>query len=203
MTTIYRNYLIARVGDKYVAKSGDEDCILVSTTQRRLYEAIDDLWLSLEKGAEPAWFTGSSAIDLDTFGPESVPSSSDPPATRVRPGAYRISYLTFALTAFCVAAPLSYIMEMMCFPKQVDVMLTVGVCAVAVAFGKRYALIAAAIATIVFNFIGVEPILSFSIPTAGELAFASMNILVAIGIPELLRMRFLQCLQGRGRTPNT
>jgi K+-sensing histidine kinase KdpD len=199
MTTIYRNYVVARVGDKFVAKSPDDECLLVSSQQQRLHAAIDDLWDSLEKGGEPAWFSGSSAIDLDTFGPEAVPSSSDPPESTPRP-VLRISYVAFVATAVAVSAPVSYFMETMCWPMRVDVLLTLGVCAVAVAFGRRYALIAAGIAAVVFNFCAVEPLLAFTVPTTSEIVLMAFNLIAALGIPELLKLRCLQAAQGKGRT---
>jgi hypothetical protein len=201
MTTIYRNYTIARLGDKFVARSTDDECLLVSSNQQRLNAAIDDLWESLERGREPAWFTGSSAIDLDTFGPESVPSSGDPPASAVRKQ-YTISYLTFAVTALLVAGPLSFIMECY-FPKRVDTMLTVGVCAAAVAFGRNYALLLTAVAGIMYNFFSADPILGFSIPTLSEVVLWCFDAVASFGIPELLKLRCLQPLRGKGRTPYT
>lgn len=203
MTTIYRNYMIARVGDKFVAQSRDDECILVSSQQRRVHNAIDDLWSSLERGVEPAWFSGSTSIDLDTFGPESVPSSGDPPEVQPPARAYKVSYLAFALTAFAVAAPASYAMAVLAFPRQVDVMLSIGVCAVAVAFGKQYALIAAAIVALVYNLFAVEPLLTVTLPTASEFAFSAFNFLAAVGIPELLKLRGLQEKRERGRTGGT
>jgi K+-sensing histidine kinase KdpD len=193
--------MIAKVGDKFVAQSQDDECLLVSVNQQRLNAAIDDLWLSLENGAEPAWFAGSSAIDLDTFGPESVPSSADPPVPTVRKQ-YTISYLMFVVTAFLVAGPLSFIMECY-FPKRVDTMLTLGVCAVAVAFGRNYALLLTAIAGIMYNFFVVEPLLDFSIPTLSEAVLWCFDAVAAFGIPELLKLRYLQSLRGKDRTPCT
>jgi K+-sensing histidine kinase KdpD len=201
MTTIYRNYMIARLGDKFVARSTDDECLLVSTSQQRLNSAIDDLWDSLERGREPAWFTGSSAIDLDTFGPESVPSSADPPASAVRKEK-TVSYLTFVVTALLVAGPLSFIVECY-FPKRVDTMLTLGVCAVAVAFGRNYALLLTAIAGIMYNFFVVEPLWDFSIPTLSEAVLWCFDAVAALGIPELLKLRCLQSLRGKDRTPCT
>jgi K+-sensing histidine kinase KdpD len=202
MTTIYRNYVVARVGDKFVAKSQDDECLLVSSQQQRLHAAIDDLWDSLEKGTEPAWFSGSSAIDIDTFGPESVPSSGDPPAERAPPGMHKISYLAFGVTAILVAGPLSFLMECY-FPKRVDTMLTVGVCAVAVAFGRNYALLVTAIAGIMYNFFVADPILGFSIPTASEAVFWFLDLVAATAMPELLKLRCLQGRLGKDRTRRT
>jgi K+-sensing histidine kinase KdpD len=203
MTTIYRNYLIAHVGDKFVARSTDDECLLVASNQHRLNSAIDDLWDSLEKGYEPAWFTGSSAIDLDTFGPEAAPSSADPPDHRARRVSWTINYPVFALTALLVSAALSYVMEILNLATQVDVMLTMGVCAVAVAFGRKFAVIAAIISPVVFNFFAVEPFLAFTIPNMDDVAVISMNLLAAIGIPELLKLQCLQRLRGLDRTPDT
>jgi K+-sensing histidine kinase KdpD len=202
MTTIYRNYMIARLGDKFVARSTDDECLLVSTSQQRLNSAIDDLWDSLERGREPAWFTGSSAIDLDTFGPEAAPSSSDPPPNPTE-GGWKISYTTFSLSAVAFSLPLSYLIQTTWWPNRVDCMMTVGVCAVAVAFGRRFALLAALIATLEFNLVAVPPILEFSIPTFSEFGLVVMNLVAAIGIPELLKLRCLQAVPGRGRTRRT
>ncbi|WP_439357724.1 DUF4118 domain-containing protein [Bradyrhizobium sp. DASA03007] len=202
MATVYRNYVIARLGDKFVAQSRDDECILVSSTQQRLHTAIDDLWASLDRGVEPAWFSGSTSIDLDTFGPESVSSSADPPAPTARPETHKISYWLFGLTTLLVSASLSYLMETFAFPMRVDAMLTLGVCAVAV-YGRRYALIATAIAALVLNFFATEPFLEFSMPTASEIAFSAFNLLASIGIPELLKKKCLQAKQEKGRTGRT
>jgi hypothetical protein len=193
VTTIYRNYTIARVGEKFVARSTDDDCLLVSSSQQRLNTAIDDLWDGLERGAEPAWFCGSSAIDVDTFGPQSAPSSSDPPSEAI-PKAYKVSYWMFALTAVLVSAPASYLFEVYAFPRRVDVLLSLGVCAVAVAFGRRYALLMTAIAAVVFNFCAIEPLLDFSIPSCSEAAFCALNVAASYIIPALIKWR----LSGRG-----
>jgi K+-sensing histidine kinase KdpD len=201
MTTIYRNYLIARVGDKFVAQSEDDQCLMVSAQQDRLHIAIDDLWASLERGVEPAWFSGSSAIDLDTVGPESVPSIIDPPAPAV-PKQYTINYLMFGVTAVLVAGPLSFLMECY-FPKRVDTMLTVGVCAVAVAFGRNYALLLTAVSGIMYNFFVADPILGFSIPTLSEAVLWIFDAVAALGIPKLLKLRCLQSLREKGQTRRT
>ncbi|WP_187435956.1 DUF4118 domain-containing protein [Bradyrhizobium hipponense] len=198
MTTIYRNYSIARLGDKFVAKSSDDDCLLISTDQRRLHSAIDALWDSLEMGIEPNWFAGSTAIDLDSFGPESAPSSSDPP-TKVR----KISCPLFLASAVAVSAPLSYFMEIEKAHARIDVLLTIGVCAVAVAFGKKFALMATFVATIVFNFFAVEPLLSFTVPTFDEAILFLMNLIASWGIPELLKLRDWLGTLVKDRTPGT
>jgi K+-sensing histidine kinase KdpD len=201
MTTIYRNYQIAKVGDLYVAKDTDDECLLVSSDQQRLNAAIDDLWKSLERGVEPAWFSGSSAINLDTFGPESAPSDTDPPAPRRQKRI--VSYPMFCLTALLVSAPLSYFMETLAFHKRVDVMLAIGVCAVAVAFGRRFALMASVISALVFNFFVVEPLLAFTVPTWSEVAFLAMNVGASLGIPKLLNLRRPRLSLGRGRIRHT
>jgi len=189
MTTIYRNYVIARLGDRFVAQSQDDECLLIASTQHRLHNAIDDLWISLDNGGEPAWFAGNSAIDLDTFGPESVPSSSDPPARRVEPRVYKVSYLMFALSAVAVAAPLSYIFEVFLFPKRVDVLLTLLTCSVAVAHGRDFALVFSVVAAFVYNFCGVDPLLTFTMPSPSEFAFLVLNITASICLPMIIKRK--------------
>jgi K+-sensing histidine kinase KdpD len=203
MTTIYRNYLIARLGDRFVAQSRDDECILVSVKQERLRTAIDDLWASLDRGAEPAWFSGSNSIDLDTFGPESVPSSSDPPAPVQKRRKLKVGYLTFGISAVAVSAPIALLLDILKYEKRVDVMLAVGVCASAIAFGRNYALLLSVLALIVNNLCCVEPILVPTIPTFSEWLFFAINIAAAIGIPELLKLRCLQGSLGIGQTEDT
>lgn len=189
MTTIYRNYTIARVGDKFVAQSEDDQCLMVSGQQHRLHTAIDDLWTSLDRGVEPAWFSSNSAIDLDVFGPESAPSSSDPPLASP-PKDYKVSYWTFGLSALFVSAPLTYLMEVSeLFPRRVDVFLSIGVCAVAVGLGRNYALLATAIIAVVFNFFAMEPFLAFATPTWSEVVYLSCNLALATMIPALIDWR--------------
>ncbi|MGX9944818.1 DUF4118 domain-containing protein [Bradyrhizobium denitrificans] len=199
MTTIYRNYRISKLGDQFVAQSVDDDCLLISTSQRRLNAAIDDLWSSLERGAEPAWFTGSSAIDVDTFGPESAASETDPPAANT----WTISYPLFLASAVLVSAPLSYFMALKHIPARIDVILAIGVVAVSVAFGKRFALMASVISAFVFNFFAIEPLLSFSIPTFEETIFWVVNVAASWGIPELIKLRDYLGSRVKDRTPRT
>lgn len=197
MTTIYRNYLIARLGDKFVAQSQDDECILVSSNPQRLNTAIDDLWLHLEKGEEPAWFAGSSAIDLDTFGPESTPSSADPPAPAKEP--MKVSYLTFGLTALAVSAPTALALDLLQYEKRVDVMFAVGVCATAIAFGRRYALLLSFLALVVNNVCCVEPILTLTVPTLSEMIFLVVNVIASFAIPAILKWRVSQCAASSAR----
>src|SRR5436189_277931 len=119
----YRLYVVRRTGATFSAESADgerfkirstnrvrltrasdDECLLISTDRCRLNSAIDNLWDSLERGVEPAWFSGSSAIDLDTFGPETAAFGTAPPVLKSR----TVSVPVFLLSAAMVSAPLSY-----------------------------------------------------------------------------------------------
>lgn len=200
MTTIYRNYRIAKLGDQYVAQSGNDEVLLISKDRRRLTIAIDDLWTSLELGVEPNWFSGNSAIDLDTFGPESAASETDPPARRLD---RKISCPAFIFSALVVSAPLSYFMAIEKVPTRIDVMLTIGICAVAVAFGQKFALLACMISAVVFNFFAVEPLLEFQFPTIDEALFSLMNLAMTWGIPKLFKLRDYLDSRGTDQTRDT
>ncbi|WP_316196534.1 DUF4118 domain-containing protein [Bradyrhizobium sp. SZCCHNS3053] len=197
MTTIYRNYRISKVGDRLVATSADDDCLLTSRDQRRLLSAIDELWVCLERAEEPYWFSSAPTMDLDAMFPEreSAASESDPP------GLGRISLPMFLFSAVVVAAPLSYFMAIEQFPQRADVVLTLGVCAVAVAFGARRAMLCSVVAALVYNFFVVEPMLEFTLPSEAELLFTILNLGAAVGLPALLRLRDSQPRLGRDRTP--
>lgn len=186
MTTIYRNYLIARVGDKFVAQSSDDECLLVSSTQQRLHTAIDDLWTSLEKGVEPAWFSGSTAIDLDTFGPDPAEASADPPVAQEPAPVRQISPWLFALSAVAVSVPIALLLEFMEWEARADVIFMLGVCATTIAFGRRYALMLSAVALFVNNVFCVDPVLTFTIPTVSEDIFFVLNILAVYCIPVVI-----------------
>jgi K+-sensing histidine kinase KdpD len=187
MTTTYRNYLIAKVGDVYVAR-GDDEHYMISTDRLRLNTAIDEVWTALEHGREPAWFSGSAAIDLDHLAIEAevVKPSVFMKATEDSPK--KVGYVTFFATAVFVAAPLSMICNE-CLPKRVDTMLTLGVCAVAVTLGRNFALIATVIAALSYDFFVGEPLYSFSWPTWSEIGFWTFNLVASFGLPELLKRR--------------
>jgi hypothetical protein len=87
MTTMYRGYLIALVGEVYVAQSEDDQSYMISTDQSRLNSAIDEIWTALDKGVEPAWFSGSTAIDLDHLAieAESAERGARPQLSSVKP----------------------------------------------------------------------------------------------------------------------
>lgn len=187
MSTIYRNYIVAKVGDNFVAQSQEDDSFLLSKSQSRLMSAIDQLWAGLESGTSPPWFSGSSAIDLDAFDieestPESTPSETDPPART-------IGYTTFGLSAILVAAPIAYLIHGLSIPVELDVFFTLAVCAVSVAFGREYALLLTALSAIVYNFCAVDPILWFTLPSWEEIAYILINVIAATAIPMIIKKR--------------
>ena len=192
MTTIYRNYRIAKVGDLYVARSSDDGCVLFCSDQQRLNLAIDDLWASLEKGIEPAWFSGSSAIDLDTLSPEATASETDPPPVRE----WRISYWLFGASALMVAAPISCLVHRMSLPVETDILFTLGVCAVSVAFGQTYALLMTALSALAYNFFAIEPCWAFNWPCAEEVGYVLVNMLAATVIPALIKIGWYRGSKG-------
>jgi hypothetical protein len=186
MTTIYRNYLIAKVGDLYVAQSGDDECVLVSSNRQRLTLAIDDLWSSLERGFEPAWFSGSTAIDLDAYGPESNPSEPDPPPT------YKgqlVGYLAFGATALLVSGLGATLMELSSFHERIDAIFTLAVCAVAIVLGSKYALFLSCLLALVFNFVEPPALFQFSTPCFGEMVHVVIDVVASIAIPMIVNDR--------------
>jgi hypothetical protein len=82
MTTVYRHYMIAKLGDVYVAQSEDDHCYMISRDLDRVSAAIDEVWTALERGREPAWFSSSTAIDLDHI---AIEAEAGPPAAKHPP----------------------------------------------------------------------------------------------------------------------
>jgi K+-sensing histidine kinase KdpD len=66
-------------------------------------------------------------------------------------------------------------------------MLTLAVCAVALAFGRNYALIAAGISGFIVNFFAVEPMFVFTTPTYSEVINILINFAAAWVIPKLVK----------------
>lgn len=199
MTTIYRNYEVSKLNDTFVGQSQDDESLLVSRSYARLTAGIDQMWDCLDRGGAPAWFCGSRAIDLDvvtldaTGGPEAVPSETDPPKKE-----WKVPYWLFGCAALGVSAPVAFAMDFLQIDARIDVMMTLGVCAVALAFGRNYALIAAALSGFVVNFFAVEPILAFSWPfNASEIINIVINFAAALAIPKLVKeeARFRQMLE--------
>jgi K+-sensing histidine kinase KdpD len=193
MATIYRNYDIAHVGDTFVGQSKDDESLLVSKNRTRVVTAIDQLWASLDRGVAPSWFSGSSAIDLDTVdlesdavelassdaGPESYASETDPPR--------KISYTLFVVSALLVAVPLSFLLGFLSVPIELDVLFSIGVCAVTAAFGTPYGILLSVISAGVYNLFVIPPIFAFTVPCCAEWADIIFNVTAAIGIPWILK----------------
>lgn len=188
MATMYRNYEVAKLNDTYVGQSQDDESLLISRSHSRLMTAIDQMWKCLDRGDSPSWFSGSSAIDLDvvdldeTDGPESVPSETDPPKAE-----WRVPYWLFGFAALGVSAPVAFAMDFLKIDARIDVMLTLGVCAVALAFGRDYALMCAVISGLIVNFFAVEPLLTFTVPTISEVCNIGINLAAAWVIPMLVK----------------
>jgi K+-sensing histidine kinase KdpD len=68
-------------------------------------------------------------------------------------------------------------------------MLTFGVCAVAVAFGRHFALLLTVISAVLYNYFGAELLFEFEIPTLSEVGFWFFNLAASFGLPELLTRR--------------
>ncbi|WFU52354.1 DUF4118 domain-containing protein [Bradyrhizobium pachyrhizi] len=188
MTTIYRNYDVAKLGDTFVGQSRDDESLMISRSHARLMAAIDQMWAGLDRGVVPAWFSGSSAIDLDAISldevtPEATPSETDPPATKQ----WRVPYWMFGLAAFGVSAPIAFAMDFLQIDARIDVMLALGVCAAALAWGRSYALIVAVIAAIIVNFFAVDPLLTFSWPKWSEFLNIAVDLGAAFAIPLFAR----------------
>ncbi|MCW2078058.1 UNVERIFIED_ORG: K+-sensing histidine kinase KdpD [Bradyrhizobium japonicum] len=190
MTTIYRNYDVSKLGDTFVGQSRDDESLMISRSQQRLMSAIDQMWDGLDRGCAPSWFSGSSAIDLDAVeivdekdGPEAIPSETDPPPAKE----WRVPYWAFGLAALGVSAPVAYAMDFLQIDARIDVMLTLGICAVALAFGRGYALMCAGISGFIVNFFAVEPFFTFDPPTWSEVANLAINFAAAWAIPMLLK----------------
>ena len=188
MATIYRNYEVYKLNDTFVGQSQDDESLLISRSYSRLMAAIDQMWDCLDRGGAPAWFSGSSAIDVDdvnldaTGGPEAVPSETDPPKKE-----WRVPYWLFGFAALGISAPVAFAMDFLRIDARIDVMMTLGVCAVALAFGRNYAMIAAALSGFVVNFFAVEPLLTFTIPSWSEITNIGINFAAAWAIPMLVK----------------
>ncbi|WP_316207350.1 DUF4118 domain-containing protein [Bradyrhizobium sp. SZCCHNR3118] len=150
-------------------------------------KAIDQMWNSLEHGTAPRWFSGNSAIDLDSIrlDPERSPISS---ASETHPPVRdcTASYWSFGLAAIAVAVPLAFLMDQCAIWTRIDVMLSLAVCAAAIGLGRGYALTLAFISGFVVNFFAMPPLMSFSIPTPSEIAYVLMNICAAVMIPKIV-----------------
>ncbi|WP_029083380.1 DUF4118 domain-containing protein [Bradyrhizobium sp. th.b2] len=178
MTTVYRNYDVSKLGDTFVGQSQDDDGLMISRSRSRLMSAIDQMWDGLDRGSAPSWFSGSSAIDLDAVdivdekdAPEAVPSETDPPPA----GEWRVPYWMFGLAALGVSAPVAYAMDFLQIAARIDVMLTLAVCAITIAFGRGYALIAAGISGFIVNFFASDPLFTVTLPTVSEILNLLMN----------------------------
>lgn len=187
MATVYRNYEVAKLNDTYVGQSQDDESLLISRSHSRLMTAIDQMWDCLDRGSSPAWFSGSSAIDLDAVDldatcPEAVASETDPPK-----GEWRVPYWLFGFAALGVSAPIAFLMDFLHVDTRIDVMLTLAICAVALAFGRNYALIVAGISGFIVNFFAVEPLLTFTLPTYSEIINIGINFVAAWAIPMLVK----------------
>ncbi|GAA0005394.1 DUF4118 domain-containing protein [Bradyrhizobium elkanii] len=186
MTTIYRNYDVLKLGDAFIGQSKDDESLMISRSQARLMTAIDQMWDGLDRGAAPAWFSGSSAIDLDAVNivdekdaPESTPSETDPPVAKE----WRVPYWMFGLAALAVSAPVAYAMDFLQIDARIDVMLTLAVCAISIAFGRGYALVIAGISGFIVNFFTVDPFFTFTWPTVSEILNAFLNFAAAWAMP--------------------
>lgn len=188
MATVYRNYEVAKLNDTYVGQSEDDESLLISRSHARLVTAIDQMWDCLDRGGSPAWFSGSSAIDLDTVnldasaGPESVASETDPPKPE-----WNAPYWLFGFAALGVSAPIAFAMDFLRIDARIDVMLTLGICAVALAFGRSYALMCAGISGFIVNFFAVEPLLAFTWPSFSEVANLLIDFSAAWVIPKFIK----------------
>lgn len=187
MATVYRNYEVAKLNDTYVGQSQDDESLLISRSHSRLMTAIDQMWGCLDRGSSPAWFSGSSAIDLDAVdldatGPEAVASETDPPK-----GEWRVPYWLFGFAALGVSAPIAFAMDFLQVWQRIDVMLNLGICAVALAFGRNYALIGAALSGFIVNFFAVTPFFTFTTPTCSEIINIAINFAAAWMIPLLVK----------------
>lgn len=190
MTTIYRNYDVAKVGNNYVAQSEEEDAVMVSRDFARIRLAIDLLWDGVARGAKPVWFSTNTVLDLDSVdieATESVPSETDPPK-QVK----KISYTWFALSAFVVSIPLAGLLSLVKSSAETEILFTFAVCAVAVAFGRGYALLMCGLSALLYNVFIIEPSMTLTAPTAAELAYILLNILASIAIPMIMKSKGLR-----------
>jgi K+-sensing histidine kinase KdpD len=78
-------------------------------------------------------------------------------------------------------------MDFLQIDARIDVMMTLAVCAVALAFGRNYALIAAGLSGFIVNFFSTEPVFAFSIPAYSEIINVAINFGAAWLIPKLVK----------------
>jgi hypothetical protein len=190
----YRSYDISKLGDSFVAQSsdGEDDTALVSVSLSRIYQAIDQLWITLEKGKRPAWFVGTS-IDLDSVTAECFPSDTDPPLG----GTNIISLIRFISVVFITATPLAYLIHRFMEDSEPALIFTLGICAVAVCYGTVPALLLSLLSAAAYNLVVVPPELQFTMPCANEVFFIAINLVISIGLPTLIKFQLKKpdCLE--------
>jgi hypothetical protein len=182
----YRSYDISQLGGSFVAQSsdGEDDTALVSMNINRIYQAIDQLWTTLEKGKRPAWFVGTS-IDLDSVAAECFPSDTDPPWG----GTNIIGLIKFITVIFVTATPIAYLIHRFMVHSEPAVIFTLAVCAVAVCCGTVPALLLSLLSAAAYNLVVVPPELQFTIPETYEVFYIVINVVISIGLPMLIRFQ--------------
>jgi hypothetical protein len=182
----YRSYDISQLGGSFVAQSsdGEDDTALVSVSISRIYQAIDQLWITLEKGKRPSWFVGTS-IDLDSVAAECFPSDTDPPWS----GTNTAGLIRFISAVFITAAPLAYMIHRFMTHSEPAVIFTLAVCAVAVCYGTVPALLLSLLSAATYNLVVIPPELQFSMPCPSEVLYILINVVISIGLPILIRFQ--------------
>ena len=196
----YRSFVIAKEDDWYIAKSLDgEPAEICSRHLLRLMRAIDALWISLDSGTAPQWFTDDDLIDLDEpvcdrmrllrplalssyKAAESVPSEVDPPkrATNV--------FLMVA-AAVGIAVPVAIGLHQIVSTSEPAIIFTLAVMAIALTYGAVPAILASLVSMVVYNFAFIEPILHLTVPGAEELSYTLINVAISFGLPWIFGLR--------------
>src|ERR1700730_18584012 len=154
----------------------------------RIYQAIDQLWITLERGKHPEWFVGTS-IDLDSVAAECFPSETDPPLRSTN----TIGLIRFISVVFITATPLAYLIHRLMIHSEPAVIFTLAVCAVAVCYGTGPALLLSLLSAAMYNLVVVPPEMQFTMPATCELFYIVINVVISIGLPVL--MKFFQLKQ--------
>jgi hypothetical protein len=185
----YRSFDISQLGDSFVAQSsdGEDDTALVSVNINRIYRAIDQLWITLEKGKRPAWFVGTS-IDLDSVEAECFPSDTDPPWG----GVNFKRLISFISVVFVTATPLAYGIHRFMTNSEPAVIFTLAVCAVAVCYGTAPALLLTLLSAASYNLVVVPPELQFTLPDSPEVFYILINVVISVGLPMLIKYQLKQ-----------
>ena len=183
----YRSYLIDTDDGWFIAKSlDDEPCEIGSRQLVRVMRAIDMLWDALEDNAVPQWLTPSGSINLDQqvidsrtiF--ETAPSEVDPPSWKT---------VLMILAAIGFAMPVALLANKYVAGLEPEIIFTLIVMAIALAFGTPQAITASFIFATAFNYFFQPQPWQFESPGVVELIYLMINLGLSVALPWLFGPR--------------